>query len=58
MATSIPTPQAASRSPAVHPDMAKMLTVVTFLDLQVWIIYNYVTECCQFEDFWSFLIRY
>jgi hypothetical protein len=50
------TPQAARRLPAVHPDVAKMLTALVLFkpvlgSINV-VLYNYVIECCEFEDFW------
>jgi hypothetical protein len=60
VAMNTPTPQAAKRLPAVHPDVAKTLTTVAlykpFSGSISFDLYNYVTECCQFEDFWNFLI--
>jgi hypothetical protein len=53
-----PYTQAARRLPAVHPDVAKMPTVVAlykaFLGFISFDLYNYVMECCEVEDFWSF----
>jgi hypothetical protein len=55
-----PIPQAARRLPAVHPDMTKMLTIIALykpiLGSISFDLYNYVTEYCQFEDFWSFFV--
>jgi hypothetical protein len=58
MAMSTIPPQAARRLLSVHPDVAKTLTMVALFKLVLGSISLdlYVTKCCQFEDFWCFLI--
>jgi hypothetical protein len=55
MAMSTPTPQAASRLPAIHQDVAKTLIIVSLckpvLVALSFDYYNYVQKCCEFEDF-------
>jgi hypothetical protein len=55
-----PPPQLASRLSAVHPHMAKTLTIVALCKPVLGSVsldsYKNVTDCCQFENFWSFLI--
>jgi hypothetical protein len=59
-AMSTPKPQAARRLLAVHPDVARTLTIVALckpvLESIPFDLYNYITECCQFENVWSSLI--
>jgi hypothetical protein len=59
MAMFTPTLQAAKRLPAAHPDMAKTLIIVALCKPVLGSIsvdlYDCVTECCQFDDFWSFI---
>jgi hypothetical protein len=60
MAMTTLTPQAARRLPAVHPDVAITLTVVTLckpvLGSVSFDLCDCITKCCQFEDFCSSLI--
>jgi hypothetical protein len=52
------TTQARRTLPAVHPDVAKTLITADLckpvLGSVSFVLYNYITDCCQFEDFWIF----
>jgi hypothetical protein len=50
------TRQGARRLPAVHTDVVTVTLCKPVLGYVSFDLYNYVTECCQFEDFWSFFI--
>jgi hypothetical protein len=54
MAMSTPTPQAVL--PVVTKTLAIAALLMPVLGSISFDLYNYVTECCQFEDFWSLLI--
>jgi hypothetical protein len=60
MAMTTGIPQAVKRLPAMQPDVTKMKTVVALCQAVLGSIsfnlYNYVIECGQIENFWSFFI--